>query len=390
MTEDLTDRLQRMTAGPTARPALDELWRRGRAARRRRRTLAGSAGMVALVVLSVAALARAGSDGEQQLSAGPRLEGSAAGPRAGALDPPPEPTDLPVTIAVGDERGLAYGGARFEVTAIETDSGRWTRGDDAAWESWDGRSWRRTHELRAAGPDDPESYAISSDEVPPDVGDDRFAAADPAVFVTPPPSEAATGWHRVCVVYRDDSPNQVRPCVQVHLTGEEWGERGPTTTAVDGASDPTTSATSAGNGDSGDPTPSEGTTSTTSPAPPPAPEAGDAASWMIDPADPPSAESSSFTALVTRVGCSGGLTGQVLRPGVVLAETEVVITFTVAAQSGPAPCPTNDSVAVEVELLEPIGDRVLVDRPCNISETGATSYCEPPGVRWPAEPGSGG
>jgi hypothetical protein len=96
----------------------------------------------------------------------------------------------------------------------------------------------------------------------------------------------------------------------------------------------------------------------------PTPEPGDAATWSIDPGAPPSPTSSTFTALVSRLACNGGVTGTVLRPGVVATATEVVVTFTVADDIDGGTCPDNDEVPYEVELGQPLGDRVLVDGGC--------------------------
>src|SRR3954454_7464694 len=58
--------------------------------------------------------------------------------------------------------------------------------------------------------------------------------------------------------------------------------------------------------------------------------------------------STKFTALVSRLGCHGGVTGQVLRPEIHRTESEVVVTFRVALKrSRAASCPGNDQVAYE-------------------------------------------
>ncbi|MEM9203138.1 MAG: hypothetical protein AAGC53_15885 [Actinomycetota bacterium] len=91
---------------------------------------------------------------------------------------------------------------------------------------------------------------------------------------------------------------------------------------------------------------------------------GDPAVWAVDPADPPTESSESFTALVMRVGCAGGRTGEVLEPTVDIGDDEIIIVFTVAAISGDQECPGNDVARVVVEVGEPIGDRPLVDGTC--------------------------
>jgi len=117
---------------------------------------------------------------------------------------------------------------------------------------------------------------------------------------------------------------------------------------------------------------------------PETPQAGDAAVWHTDQGAPPSPGASTFTAMVTRLGCHGGVTGQVLRPGVVASEGEVVVTFTVeAAGTGAFECQGNDQVAYEVDLGEPLGERRLLDGSCLPGgEAVSTTLCENGGLRW--------
>ena len=92
-----------------------------------------------------------------------------------------------------------------------------------------------------------------------------------------------------------------------------------------------------------------------------------------------------MTALVERVGCSGGTTGKVLAPGIRRTRDEVVITFTVERlPPGFYTCPGNDQVPYRVDLGEPLGRRKLVDGLCLRSgPLVETSYCEnDEGVRW--------
>jgi hypothetical protein len=121
------------------------------------------------------------------------------------------------------------------------------------------------------------------------------------------------------------------------------------------------------------------------------PEPGDDATWTIDPARPPTADSSTFTALVMRAGCNGGQTGQVLRPGIEVGDTEVIVTFTVERMEGVATCQGNDTVPYEVDLGEPLGDRQLVDGICRKpSMEGSAAYCTAEGpYRWPEPQGKG-
>jgi hypothetical protein len=122
----------------------------------------------------------------------------------------------------------------------------------------------------------------------------------------------------------------------------------------------------------------------------PTPEPGDPATWDIDHAAPPTSGSSTFTALVTRLACSGGKTGRVLRPGVVVNGSEIVITFTVATlPDGGYNCLGNDAVPYVVDVGGPIGTRSLVDGACTAGgKAASTSFCSStasPGVRWRAD-----
>jgi hypothetical protein len=133
-----------------------------------------------------------------------------------------------------------------------------------------------------------------------------------------------------------------------------------------------------------DPPPAAGSSAD---APPSEPEPGDVAVWEADPGAPPSPDATSFTARVTRLGCNSGVTGTVLRPGVVVTDEEVVVTFTVEADPDGGFCPSNDWVDVEVDVGQPIGTRTLVDGACTDgSRAGSTTSCENDGRRWPLEP----
>lgn len=113
------------------------------------------------------------------------------------------------------------------------------------------------------------------------------------------------------------------------------------------------------------------------------PIAGEAAVWNIDSARPPSPRDQSFPALVERLGCNNGETGEVLEPKVIEEPHQVVITFEVAPQDGPASCPGNKPVRHEVVLTAPVGDRVLVDGACLAGPSVTTSHCLDGGERWP-------
>ncbi|MEU4420783.1 hypothetical protein AB0F81_09160 [Actinoplanes sp. NPDC024001] len=93
--------------------------------------------------------------------------------------------------------------------------------------------------------------------------------------------------------------------------------------------------------------------------------------------------STTFTALVSRLGCNSGVTGEVLAPRIEPRRSEVVVTFSVAAKppGEVASCQGNDQVPYEVDLGEPLNGRPLVDGQCRGPAAG-TSFCEPDATRF--------
>lgn len=115
----------------------------------------------------------------------------------------------------------------------------------------------------------------------------------------------------------------------------------------------------------------------------PGPLAGDPAVWKIDPAAPPNPDSSTFTALVTRLGCNSGDTGPILDPVINATDGYVSVTFTVESNSGGGRCPTNDFVPVTVDIGAPLGWRTISDGACVPGQEAATtSECLDSGIRW--------
>lgn len=114
------------------------------------------------------------------------------------------------------------------------------------------------------------------------------------------------------------------------------------------------------------------------------PAVGAAAVWVGGPDQELGPSSTVFTALVSRLGCNSGVTGEVLSPDIRVTESDVIVTFSVAPErSGAADCQGNDQVPYEVSLPEPLGDRALVDGQClDGGEAGTTSFCQPDGTRW--------
>jgi hypothetical protein len=112
---------------------------------------------------------------------------------------------------------------------------------------------------------------------------------------------------------------------------------------------------------------------------------GEPAVWILDPATSIEPTSSSFVALVTRLGCAGGVTGDVVEPIIETGPNDIVVTFSVAALDSDIEqsCPENDAVPVEVTLDEAIGDRRLLDGACRSgSAAAATVYCSGGADRW--------
>jgi len=112
---------------------------------------------------------------------------------------------------------------------------------------------------------------------------------------------------------------------------------------------------------------------------------GDVAVWKLESATDVVTSSTTFTALVNRLGCSGGVTGEVLEPTIEVGETEVVVAFFVAALDSDLEqtCPGNDEVPYEVILDEPIGQRQLLDGSCRSGgEATSTSFCAAGAARW--------
>lgn len=217
MTEDLTDRLQRMTAGPNTPPALDGLWRRGRTTRRRRRALGASTAGVVLVALLAGGLVWGASGDDEELIAG---RGEVL-----VLAPPAESTDAPVTMTIDagpplDGLPTLPSGGRFAVSF--TGANDWSRDLSATWSAWDGMSWTLTHDLVMAL-DGPGAAVPTGDTFV--LPDERLTGSGPGNFPSP---QARPGWYRVCVdMERGGDPPRVglpsepaTVCAQLRVLGD--------------------------------------------------------------------------------------------------------------------------------------------------------------------------
>lgn len=110
------------------------------------------------------------------------------------------------------------------------------------------------------------------------------------------------------------------------------------------------------------------------------------ATWRLDPDQVIDAGTTTFTALVTRLSCNSGVTGEVNDPEVTWEDDQVVLTFTVSPGESDdvETCEDGGPVAHEVTLDQPVGDRRMVDGAClpgGAAET--TSHCTTGGIRFP-------
>jgi hypothetical protein len=105
------------------------------------------------------------------------------------------------------------------------------------------------------------------------------------------------------------------------------------------------------------------------------------ATWRLAPDQRVGADVTKFTVLVTRLGCNGGVTGEVQPPAVDYQDRRIVLTFVVKpGEPSSATCQGNDQVPYDVSLEEPLGDRQLVDGQClSGGEARDTLDCEAAG-----------
>jgi hypothetical protein len=110
---------------------------------------------------------------------------------------------------------------------------------------------------------------------------------------------------------------------------------------------------------------------------------GEAATWTVDPDNPPTKDAVRISAQVSRVECAGGETGRVLTPTVKEDRARVIVTFMVERnEDGDATCPGNKIVASMFELNGPLDGRALFDGGCVAVTSGQARECEPRQV-WP-------
>ena len=120
---------------------------------------------------------------------------------------------------------------------------------------------------------------------------------------------------------------------------------------------------------------------------PPAAGVGTTAVWYVDDRYPPDEAATSFTAMVTRLVCNGGVTGTVLEPVVAADAERITVTFAVEpVEPGAHTCQGNDGVPFVVELADPVAGRELVDGACLSGDAVTTSFCTEGAVRWSPQP----
>lgn len=114
------------------------------------------------------------------------------------------------------------------------------------------------------------------------------------------------------------------------------------------------------------------------------PRSRESAVWEVAERASIDATATTFTADVSRLACSSGVTGKVFAPSVDETATTVVVTFTVAPLGpGGQTCQSNNFVPYVVRLQAPLGDRLLVDGACLPGgDAKTTRLCRRDGVRY--------
>jgi hypothetical protein len=250
--------------------------------------------------------------------------------------PPPAEPELPVALDVGSE--LPAGGLVFaDLTWVDGASG--LRLAAGIWQAWDGETWTTTHQTSIVDvdttPETPEIRPIAEAIGVDTVG---IPAAGRVAFLVPPPDQAPPGPYRLCldVEVQTPAPDSVTLCEQVTVTLPDL---------VPGYPD------------------------------------RDAATWALDPDDPPDPADEVVTVLVTRAECTDGAAGPLLEPEV--EDMGDAVRIRISAGPGDGPCPTDEPVPVEVALGAPLGERSLVDGACMDDSYGLVEACEGGWSRWP-------
>jgi hypothetical protein len=110
----------------------------------------------------------------------------------------------------------------------------------------------------------------------------------------------------------------------------------------------------------------------------------DAAVWNVASQQHLSPESTGFSAIVTRTGCSSGAQGDPAVRVIDYAASTITITLRIEPPISGGTCEGTQGVAYRVHLKEPIGTRTLVDGACIPPGTDGletTSFCLHDGTR---------
>lgn len=113
-------------------------------------------------------------------------------------------------------------------------------------------------------------------------------------------------------------------------------------------------------------------------------QSGETATWRISNPTNLDRDSTSVEVVVTRLGCSSGVTGETLAPVVTYTSEQIAIRIDVEPLGGDAAdCQGNDAVPVTVRLDSPLGERTLIDGGCLRIDAADTAACTSD-MRWPA------
>jgi hypothetical protein len=263
-----------------------------------------------------------------------------AAPGPVVVDPPPaEPTYLHTLTA--EIEGPVTPGATIDLE-IGTPGGA-VLGAFTTWDQWDGFRWVPTHLVEGylTTSERPTLVTLAPGEevVVPSIGYGSTGDVTPARALVPPVGDLRSPWSRVCV--DTGIADDLRPCVQLAVEGAPSG--------VDPAF-------------VGEPDP----------------ETGEPAGWVVDPASPPDAASTSVAVLATPIGC-----GHELLDPIVTLEADRVMIRIDAVPIGDAAACRSETVPVTVDLGEPLGDRTLVDGLCHRAEAVLWGECTQGDRRWP-------
>jgi hypothetical protein len=111
-------------------------------------------------------------------------------------------------------------------------------------------------------------------------------------------------------------------------------------------------------------------------------QSGETATWRISNPTSLGRYSTSIEVVVTRLGCSSGVTGETLAPVVTYKSEQNAIRIDVEPfGGGAADCQGNDAVPVTVQLDQPLGERTLIDGGCLRIDAADTAACTSD-LRW--------